>query len=919
MAPTASSQTWDHRLNPDVFGEVRDSGVDGVPDSFTSGFRRILQTSSTQHFVVGEFSLSGLNAGSINRAVFATKLRMNNGTDELPLTLRIVAYDANGLEDLTDVTGTRSVLRTMQIDRLNPHRIAIDVTDLIKQRINAGEDYLGIRVEPVGTFPTSNDLSNRVEMSIYIDTSGTAGGANPSAPSGGPTAVVTGNTFRLRGTDNFDSFVIEKSGNNIVFKTENGPVHGSFNETSADQILVELYRGNDSLFVGPGVSLPITVYGHNGVDFIETGDGDDIVYGSNDTDVIFGNDGNDRLYGGDGADILNGGNGDDSLVGGFDNDALTGGSGSDRFLVRLESLDVITDDGPEDIVPWFTGRIDAPAPNLGFWSDEELEKMDEMFHILHGLVGTNAFLQALEEQDGAVWTVPLDFETTTGLIGGELVGSPTMLVSETWLNYPLSLRYKVMVHEMAHAHDHLVLETFTQLRGWVSKPDTTAGLFDPLQSFDTSWRAIGSEGHVSRYSTSNQKEDKADSFASHVLDVTQYPGTVTFLELDGMGNVDSGPPYITIDQAPQTQALMDDFLRYFAGDNLDNAVIWYEDFLGRADGNTSDTLTGGVSPNPLSFWSTDMSNIGVSSATHGVDNYQYRMSRTADQADENGYGIWESDAIEIWKHGNITVSFDIRTDGQLESSGPWNDYFIAEIVLDGTLVVPFWNADNQQLSGSYTTQSVTNAFFANYDELKVRFRWKTTGNDESYYVDNIVVSGTTLLSPLAALGSGTLNPGGGSTPPPPPPPFEMVIDVENFDTVYPGNREWIPASSGGRNYYKANGTGFRSNDNLTGEALGYNINVPAAGTYYVSVLMRGPSGSDDSIHVTEGTTPLTYGEFGLTGVNSWVWQDTVAGSRVQFTTSSGGNKEIRVYIREDGVEVDRIFIADSPTATPPAP
>jgi Ca2+-binding RTX toxin-like protein len=81
--------------------------------------------------------------------------------------------------------------------------------------------------------------------------------------------------------------------------------------------------GDDRITVANQVSVPVTMRGGAGDDFLSGGSG---------PDKLIGGEGDDRLSGGRGNDLLFGGEGDDVLIGGPGNDVLRGGYGEDRLL-----------------------------------------------------------------------------------------------------------------------------------------------------------------------------------------------------------------------------------------------------------------------------------------------------------------------------------------------------------------------------------------------------------------------------------------------------------------------------------------------------------------------------------------------------------------------------------------------------------
>jgi Ca2+-binding RTX toxin-like protein len=126
------------------------------------------------------------------------------------------------------------------------------------------------------------------------------------------------------------------------------------------------------------------VYGTNGMDFIRTGDtndiiyaqggtdivfagaGNDIVYGGSGSDLIYGESGDDTLYGEDGVDLLMGGSGADLLNGGTGGDVMVGGSGNDTYVVDSVG-DVVVEDYNQG-----TDSVQSSASYSLTWNVENL-------------------------------------------------------------------------------------------------------------------------------------------------------------------------------------------------------------------------------------------------------------------------------------------------------------------------------------------------------------------------------------------------------------------------------------------------------------------------------------------------------------------------------------------------------------------
>jgi Ca2+-binding RTX toxin-like protein len=97
--------------------------------------------------------------------------------------------------------------------------------------------------------------------------------------------------------------------------------------------------GDDRIYIGPNVSIPATVHGGSGRDYlVYNGGAIAYLYGDSDKDTLVGGDRNDYLEGGEDEDHLDGRGGDDTLVGdsqspnvGTGNDTLRGRDGNDQL------------------------------------------------------------------------------------------------------------------------------------------------------------------------------------------------------------------------------------------------------------------------------------------------------------------------------------------------------------------------------------------------------------------------------------------------------------------------------------------------------------------------------------------------------------------------------------------------------------
>ena len=164
----------------------------------------------------------------------------------------------------------------------------------------------------------------------------------------GGTATIDASTPRLdvEGTRRADTIVVDlnaTTGNIDV--TINGAAAGSFSPAQVPAgIRIDGDRGNDTITVGTGVTLPVEIRGDKGNDLVTGGSGNDSIdggagrdscSGGAGNDSLLGGGGNDQLAGGAGTDNVDGGAGNDSCDGGDDSDSVAGGAGRDSLAGAL--------------------------------------------------------------------------------------------------------------------------------------------------------------------------------------------------------------------------------------------------------------------------------------------------------------------------------------------------------------------------------------------------------------------------------------------------------------------------------------------------------------------------------------------------------------------------------------------------------
>ncbi|WP_184305136.1 Ig-like domain-containing protein, partial [Aporhodopirellula rubra] len=159
---------------------------------------------------------------------------------------------------------------------------------------------------------------------------------------------------------------------------------------------------------------------------------------------------------------------------------------------------------------------------------------------------------------------------------------------------------------------------------------------------------------------------------------------------------------------------------------------------------------------------------------------------------------------------------------------------------------------------------------------------------------------------------------------------QLVFEAESFTTSVDGtgnasNNDWTvqtDANASGSEYLAATpNSGVNTGDATRGPRRDYQITIDGPGTFYVWALTRASSGADDSVHLGANGTLLTGGRFGLNNNSSnWSWQNTVDGrsgdDRVSVTFDTGGTHTINLWMREDGAQIDKLFLTRDPQQTP---
>ena len=152
----------------------------------------------------------------------------------------------------------------------------------------------------------------------------------------------------------------------------------------------------------------------------------------------------------------------------------------------------------------------------------------------------------------------------------------------------------------------------------------------------------------------------------------------------------------------------------------------------------------------------------------------------------------------------------------------------------------------------------------------------------------------------------------------------VSIETENYDvTVYQGGHSWLEVYDSGYSGTAAMEASPNVGDNIntgyvsSSPRLDFQVYFVKTGTHYLWIRGIGASSYDDSCHVgldggAVGTSDRITG-FG----NNWIWTDrTIDGPVARIFISSAGLHTVNVWMREDGVVLDKLVLTTDSTYVP---
>src|SRR5688572_16092594 len=161
----------------------------------------------------------------------------------------------------------------------------------------------------------------------------------------------------------------------------------------------------------------------------------------------------------------------------------------------------------------------------------------------------------------------------------------------------------------------------------------------------------------------------------------------------------------------------------------------------------------------------------------------------------------------------------------------------------------------------------------------------------------------------------------------------VSMEAEDFTTSSLGtgmaaNSRWtrttsIAGYSGGAALLATPNTGVNVGDSSQGPRLNYTMTMTQTGTHYVWVRLRGTSTNDDAVHVGVNGTLISWGALGVADASgAWRWKQYAGSRRLAFAVAAPGVVSLNVWMREDGVALDKILVtrdaAYVPSGTGPA-
>lgn len=153
----------------------------------------------------------------------------------------------------------------------------------------------------------------------------------------------------------------------------------------------------------------------------------------------------------------------------------------------------------------------------------------------------------------------------------------------------------------------------------------------------------------------------------------------------------------------------------------------------------------------------------------------------------------------------------------------------------------------------------------------------------------------------------------------------LSMEAENFhNRTERRGKKWLSKAisgvSGRRAMEAVEDTGVMINTDYAANSPGlmFNAHFVKTGTHYIWVRMFGPDSKGDSVHVgLDGRSISTADRIGMVPTQQWKWtKATMDGRDATFNVGSPGNHTVNLWMREDGVIIDKVVITSRASYRP---
>ncbi|MEZ4700752.1 MAG: FG-GAP-like repeat-containing protein [Rhodothermales bacterium] len=154
----------------------------------------------------------------------------------------------------------------------------------------------------------------------------------------------------------------------------------------------------------------------------------------------------------------------------------------------------------------------------------------------------------------------------------------------------------------------------------------------------------------------------------------------------------------------------------------------------------------------------------------------------------------------------------------------------------------------------------------------------------------------------------------------------VVMEAENFHTnIERSSHSWVLDTakggfSGGGSMVTTpdNGTQIKNSVTSTSPEMGFSVTFGTTGNYYLWGRVWAPDSKAKTVHIgNDGQIPSNVNGLATTTYGEWVWVDLVkTGLRQTLNIATAGEHEINVWMREDGLAIDKIVMTTDANFTP---